>query len=181
MTARKSSLPTSDGGNGIRPPSRRDTERLQSLVMAMSIGLVMSGCQSKRMTLAGAVSGVVTGPVSSLIHGLSGNWSALSFFPLSIPYGISAGWTYGRYKDKDFADFGTYEKPGTYRLVLVFDPFRHFPKCPAWGEDVYPGENPVFPLRDPEFYDPELSENLTPTNRRAERRRGNVHSCYALR
>ncbi|MBL8767357.1 MAG: hypothetical protein JNL94_08340 [Planctomycetes bacterium] len=98
------------------------------------------------MATTGAVTGLVTGPVSCIYHSVAETPSMIIILPLSIPLGSMMGYHYGKLKDRDYEEFGTYYKPGTYRLALVFDTFRDFPKGPVEGS-TYPGPNAVSPVR----------------------------------
>ena len=95
---------------------------------------VLTGC----MATTGAVTGLVTGPVSCLYHSVADTPSMIIMLPLSIPLGSMLGYHYGQLKDMDCEEFGTYDQPGTYRIALVFDPFRGFPKGPD-QRSRYPG------------------------------------------
>lgn len=101
-----------------------------------------TGC----MATTGAVTGLVTGPVSCIYHSVADTPSMIIMLPLSIPLGSMMGYHYGKLKDRDCEQFGTYWQPGTYRIAVVFDPLRGFPKGPD-ERSMYPGPDTVPPLR----------------------------------
>lgn len=100
------------------------------------------------MATSGAICGVVTGPVGCLVHGVSDNPSCLVALPISFILGPCEAWYFGNCKDVDYEEFGSYEKAGTFRIRLVFDPLKDFPKGPGdSGDDVYDGPEAVPPVR----------------------------------
>lgn len=102
------------------------------------------------MAIVGATCGVVTGPVTCLWY-IYPNPYLLLALPISPILGLLGGLDYGIWKDRDYVEFGTYYKPGTYRINMVFLGLRYFPGVALRGDydAFYEGEDPVEPVRQP--------------------------------
>ena len=130
---------TEPGVELVASPRRTPWSRTTSIFALLLITSL--GCRSHRVAILGATTGLVTGPVTCVTIGLLNG--GILLLPLSPLLGVLHGWQIGGLKDREFAEYGRYDQPGTRRLSYVFLPFLGFPKGFLPGQWEYPKEAAV--------------------------------------